>query len=255
MSRRAGVPKPRWTDADLGFMQDHADWPHARVAQALGRSVQSVKHKRMSLARGEVVKSEPWTEMELEILVEFGSWATADQLAEKLPGRSVDAIYHRRQQLGIASPGGGMKLPQVIGARPLLAKTCTMCGRLLQAEWFSFKRTVRQWNPSCRICESNRGTAYKVGRDQRGVVKSDKSAARLQALTIPRATRRGMEWTEKEHKVLSDPDLTLLQKALLLNRTYIAVKNVCSTSGYKSHVGLGEPTDLWRIFNPNDAAA
>ena len=62
----------------------------------------------------------------------------------------------------------------------------------------------------------------------------------------------GQPYTDEDHKVLSDQDLTLLQKALRLGRSYAAVRSMCMRSGYRSHVGLGDPErDQWKIDNPN----
>lgn len=71
-------------------------------------------------------------------------------------------------------------------------------------------------------------------------------------MTEPTAHRKGQPWLEVDHKILADPDYTLTEKALLLERTYAGVQRACSANGYRSHVGKGDPErDQWIIDNPN----
>jgi len=78
------------------------------------------------------------------------------------------------------------------------------------------------------------------------------SLQKLQALTIPGASQAGQPWIEADFAVLQDPDMTILQKARALHRTYNATSTACTRSGFKSLVGLGDPErDQWLIDNPN----
>lgn len=83
-------------------------------------------------------------------------------------------------------------------------------------------------------------------------MQSNESYRRLQALTLACASRHRQPWMESDFKVLANPDMTILQKALTLGRSYMAAQSACSANGFKSHVGLGDPErDQWIIDNPN----
>lgn len=74
-----------------------------------------------------------------------------------------------------------------------------------------------------------------------------------QAATVELATRSGLPYIDKDFKVLADPQLTQIDKALTLGRTYAAISNMCGKNGYSSlgH-SLGSATSsAWSIDNPN----
>jgi hypothetical protein len=49
-----------------------------------------------------------------------------------------------------------------------------------------------------------------------------------------------------------NPDMTRMQKALLLHRTYLSIAGKCQSLGYMSKASLGDPErDQWMIDNPN----
>lgn len=242
---------PAWTDEEIGFLLDNWSLPMKQLAEELGRTPGAVAGKRMAIRRGWTPRMTFWTEEEDQVILESGPYTTLRQLAEQLPGRSEKVIKTRRERLGVEVAHRQNQLPGTIGARPLLAKTCIDCGRLLQAEWFGFSTGSRRWNSHCRQCHTTRTAATPAYNDRSGH-SSTESYYRLQRLTSERATRTGEEYTDADHEVLADPDLTVLQKALRISRSYAATMGVVKRNGYKSHVGLGEPTDLWRIFNPND---
>lgn len=205
--------------------------------------------------------AQKWKSEENQIILEFGPRMTSESLTKLLPGRSVKAVATQRNRLGVSGPEPMQMKVTNIGARPLLAKTCTACGRLLQAEWFGRdnRRGSRSWRSRCRICRGlmeqsshylNPTTAQK---DRKKEAASD-WVARAQELTRSRANRNNAEYTSKDHEVLMDSELTILQKALRLERTYSAVASACIRAGYRSAYGLGEPTDLWLIFNPNESS-
>lgn len=246
-----------WTDEELGLVQDRPDWPTRRLAAELGRTKASVNNIRRKLARGWTPVQEAWTADEDDILLTT-PWFTAEQQSQRLVGRTPVAVRRRRERLGIeALPV--TKEPTHVGARPLVAKTCLTCGKLLQASWFQFHSSQRRWFPSCKRCTNDAtqarnvaaGYPYRKTKEHQDA-NQRASKARLEAITAPRATRHRELWTEADHQTLADPDLTILQKALRLGRTHNATASMCQRNGYRSHVGLGEPTDEWRIFNPNE---
>lgn len=207
-------------------------------------------------------ETQRWMAEENQIILDFGSRMTSESLAKLLPGRSAKATAEQRRRLGVRGPEPAQTKVTNIGARPLLAKTCTACGRLLQAEWFGrdTRRGSTSWRSRCRICRGlmEQSSHYHNPTPAQKERKREASAdwiARAQELTRSRATRNNVQYTSKDHEVLSDPDLTILQKALSLGRTYSAVASACLRAGHRSAYGLGEPTDLWLIFNPNEGNA
>lgn len=188
--------------------------------------------------------SRRWSKAEDEFLIANCSMTAA--VAGAHLGRTEGAVVMRRVGLrgaGATTTRFGRNLsPTNIGSRPLLAKTCLGCGLLLQAQWFA-KRAASRTN-KCVRCR-----ATKVQR-QRPSAKAAQD--RYQALTIPGASHSGEPWSGPDLAILQNPDMTLMQKALMTRRTYSAVTSKCHSHGYRSHVGLGDPErDQWKIDNPN----
>lgn len=260
--RRAPRTLRRWTDAEMGFLADHATWPAARIAHALNRSEVGTRQMRARLSAGWTPQSLPWSESDEDFLLKTPH-LTAQRVAELL-GRTAAAVTGRRNLLSRATgmrfgDQGSQKSPFHIGARPLIAKTCPDCGLLLAAKWFEDSGTGRR-RTRCRRCDP--GSARKR-RDSPSMVRvltggksasSRASMARMQAVTRDRATRHGEPWITEDDHILSDPDLMLVEKALQLGRTYAATAHACQERGYKSKRGLGDSeAEQWRIDNPNAA--
>lgn len=257
MSRREGVQL--WADDEFGFLADHEDWTAKAVAEALGRTRGSVEHKRSQLRNGWSPQIQDWTPEEDEFLLatpHFTRW----QVADKLPGRTPNAVMGRRSHLaqkhGVRF-GTSNKDPNTVGSRTLLAKTCPDCGLLLQARWFTFRRARGgKWNTKCVRCEprgSWRPSATKQAENDR---TNKRFAAAMHAITRPRAERHGEPWMEADDQTLQDPDLTLLEKALRLERTYGATATRCKAMGYSSKKGLGDPKHgHWIIRLPEQVPA
>lgn len=238
-----------WTDYELGFIQDHDDWTAARIGHDLGRSAQAVAAKRWKIRGGWTPKLARWTAAEDDFLIANTRLSTADAASHL--GRTEDAVRERRKALkrqGLTGKFGGNWSPTIIGARPLLAKTCPDCGLLLQAMWFKPKDGT--WTRLCKRCTKARENP--PAKTKRASEQGNESRRRLQSLTLACASHHGEPWTESDFKVLADPDLTILQKALTLGRSYSAAQSACHASGFKSKVGLGDPErDQWIIDNPN----
>lgn len=242
-----------WTDEEIGFLQDHADWTARRLAEETGRSIRAIESTRTRLRRGWAgrLQNLPWSEDEDHALIEAGHWKTAEALAEDLVGRTPEAIAKRRLQLGLVTARG--LRPSDIAARPLVAKTCLECGQLLAGTWFTFNKKTGIWSATCRHCHSARSSDRSRSNRDRSNRYSRDSFARANRLTAERATRRGEPYAEADYKVLADPLLTDLQKALRLQRTLAGVTCARKRAGLKSKPdGLGDPErDVWVIDNPN----
>lgn len=245
----------RYTDEELGHVLNTLDRPAREVAEALGRPGYAIDKMRRLVRSGWAREREPWTDDEIEVIQNPG--LTVRQMAERLPGRTEGAITTRRHVLQVNAGNflGSDLNPAEVRGRTLLAKTCLRCGLLLPADWFGSAHRRgsgrKVWRPYCRKCASASATDSKKARGDGGA-SSRAYEAKAQAITIPLAEKRGSEYTEEDHKVLSDPSLTRLAKALILKRTYRAASSQCSLHGYKSNFRLGSPEkDRWIIDNPN----
>jgi len=246
-----------WTDWEYGVVAENADMTLAELADELGRSIAGVKHARWKLRNGWTraqETTEAWTSAEDAVLL-ANKFATAPEAAN-LVGRSTEAVRKRRRALkdmGHELPHWtGNASPFRPGARPILAQTCPDCGLLLQAKWFTIVSGA--WRKRCTRCHSNRSEPARRGLRNKSdqARRSKESAEKYQALTLPNAKNNGNPYTEADIKTLSDPDLTLFQKALILKRSYMAVAGAAHRYGYPSAVGLGDPErDQWMIDNPN----
>lgn len=252
-----------YSDEELGFIAEHQGWPAWRIAEQIGRSKESVCKKRRELRKGWVAQRERFSESEDEFILSTPH-LTARQVATHL-GRHTASVEGRRHHLakthGVSFDTYSTKSPFHIGARPLIAKTCTKCGLLLPSDWFSWnaqQNGTGGWRTQCRKCVAAASadlfarTPERRRDESKHATGSRRSKAILKAMTAPTADRGRMPWLDADHEILRDPDLTLLEKAIKLRRTYNATTIMCSTHGYRSHVGLGDAErDLWVIDNPN----
>lgn len=261
--QRAGeAPQRRskaWTDNDLAYAAD-TTLTAPDVAHITGHSVGSVRVMRHKLRQGWQPGRAMWSEDEDEFLRNAPNM-TAEQIARQL-GRSREAVTLRRHKIGCAPGTSQHAKPWVVDDRRLLAKTCPECGLLLGAEWFgriSFRvnnGAGERWGTYCSQCRqqkpAQKNRTYSKRQKKANSRRAVATHQRLQALTVPQATRGGQEWTERDFDVLADPNRTLLEKALTLKRTYIAVSRQAYTRGFKSKVGLGDVSlGVWRILFPN----
>lgn len=249
-----------WTDDEIGYLTDTLSLPAQEVADALGRTVSSVKSCRSRVRNGWAGPVQlPWSTTEEAVIMAF-PYATADEIATKLPGRTSEAVTKRRSTLGAEVVHRQRKNPQSPGPRTMVARTCTTCGLLLPGAWFSTTTRTgkgRVHSRSCRKCNSADDLA-RVQRDDKYADKK-RSAANAyqqmaQAITAPLAENGGQDYTEADHKILSDQTLTGLEKALRMKRTYNAVLIASGKFGYRVRGGtlLGDPAeDQWLIDNPN----
>jgi len=240
-----------WTDEEYGLVAS-SDKPIADLAAEMGRTRHAVQKVRNKLRAGWVPNRAPgWSEDEDALLLSTLRLPAKDVAASM--GRTVSAVHQRRHSLKSAGEAsgafGGNVSPYKPGARPMLAKTCPECGLLLQAKWFRQDGERKAWSRQCRRCfRAGRGPE-KSAADR---VRSEASKYALQTMTLPGAVNHNKPWLEEDMKVLADPDMTRLEKALALQRTYHSVCNAVRKFDFPSKVGLGDPErDQWMIDNPN----
>lgn len=202
------------------------------------------------------VRGRPWTDDEIEVLRRT-THLTASAVAAQL-GRSLYSVKTMRHRLskdeGLVYLMGNAYNPNNVGSRRLLAKTCLGCGLLLPADWYTLRGSggglKRGWMDRCVRCVPRSSQP----RPSTAGVGPSRSRLELQRITRARADRHGQPWLEADHLVLRDSTLTIFEKAIQLGRSYEAVTVACSSNGYTSRVGKGDPMHgVWRIENPNEA--
>jgi hypothetical protein len=234
-----------WTDDELGYLVDNMSVRAPVLAGHLDRTTYSINCMKRLIRNGYAGPQQSrWSNTEDSLLAE-SEHLTSAQLSKALPGRTPGAIVARR--IKVAAPAHyGRKSPYEPGRRNVLAKTCRKCGLLLDGSWFIIK-TKSGVGSTCRKCASR----ASVRRAKSGSIRSP-YAERAQAITLPSAENVGQEYTEADHEKLADPTITALGKALILKRSYYAVRGALRANGYKSREPLGDPTlEQWRIDNPN----
>lgn len=244
----------RQSDEYWGTIAGTMDLPLVEVAELTGKTAEQIKYARRSVRTGRLPQGAGgWSDDELE-LIRMAPHLTASQLADRLPGRSMQAVKKKRTEMGAASSAGGghKNNPASVGRRTLLAKSCTTCGLVLPGAWFPWRSGPRTWASECRSCNALRNSAaIAEGRRENG----NRGNIRRQTVTLSDISRKGVAYTSEDMTVLSNPDLTTLQKALLLRRTYYGTTCAVSRFGFSSepqHVGDPE-RDQWIIDNPNSA--
>lgn len=238
---------PSWTDEEIGFLLDSPHLTSRQIGEQLGRGPQAAMIMRRKLRNGWSPSQESWTEAE-DDTIRSTPHLTAKEVGELL-GRSEPAVNYRRKRLKAAGEWSGAEKPWSVGRRKLVAKTCLKCGVLFDGTWYTW--AGNGWTSDCSRCKY-RGVDRRSGRWD----SAAHAAARLQALTVDHAERNGEPWIEADHEVLANPDLTVLEKALRLKRTYHATHQQVSKNGYSNKVGLGDAAKgRWVIANPNVLSA
>ena len=252
---RTGRHQSLWSDDELGFLQDHWNWPSADVAEALGRTRRQVNYQRSRITRGVAsIVPQRWTADDLSFLRD-NPHLTSRQAAAAL-GRTYESV---RAQRAIMSRHEGIrfgstnKSPYRPGRRTIVAMTCRGCGLILDGSWFQRSAQGVTTRTRCIRCYprtpiSPEGAARRAESKRGGTSEWVK---RLQVISAERAERAGQEYTSDDLRVLSDPDITVIEKALRLGRTYHAVVSACHQRGYTSKKGRGDPTNWqWSIYAP-----
>lgn len=246
---------PFWTGEEIDFLMRNPNLPTREASEVLGRGMRVIQAKRRHIKCGDVTPVNLWTPSEDDFVLTHPEM-TARVVSEHL-GRAETAVVARRRILATrhgVSFHHRNKNPNHPGDRRLLAKTCHDCGLLLSVDWFALKyggrgRHGKGWRSSCTRCRSvgrPRGREPWEGADSTG------HGERLQTASLPHANNHRSPWTEADHVVLSDPDQSVIAKAVELGRTYYATQSMCSENGYRSLLGKGDPVKgQWVIHNPN----
>lgn len=251
-----------WTDDEMGVIADHMTTPANVLARKLGRSPDAIYKARARVKRGWVRTRETWSPAEDEIVLSKSGTLTSAQIAHLLPGRTPESIKHRRRTLRVPHcPPAAFYNPRNVGTRRLLAKTCPSCGELLPGEKFYRRKTgnrVAAIIETCAYCTSEKSKKWRGENPEEQPRPKGEAMKRYvtmaQELSLRSATRQGEPYLEADFKVLADPHMSQLAKALKLRRTYYAVSNACAKNAFTSSSGIahGDRLDAaWHIDNPN----
>lgn len=239
-----------WRDDEYAFLEDHPELTNREAGLALRRTEQAVMRKRQKLRKGWEPTLDPWDPEDVSFIRE-NPHMTAKQQADSL-GFSLSRVLGQRNRLrmkeGVTfASNGTSKLPTDIGGRTLLAKTCPSCGYFLPARWFQFvKGKGGYWSTKCSRCASGIRRQYPEGNET-SRARSYASRQRQQEVSLVTAIRNRDEWTGSDHTILADPELSTLEKAVRLGRSYYAVQHVTQEHGYKNRTGLGSQRTAWSI--------
>lgn len=228
-----------------------------QVTDLLDRSYHAVKTRRTTLNNGGTTN--PFWTVEEDVFIRNTLHLSNAAVAREL-GRTRRAVAHRRMTLGLRSANGcgpnTVDSPHAIGQRALLARTCWKCGLLLDGSWFYPVRNRKTgnstWSARCVRClgQPTPGQTRRQPRPRpHGEARYRQAMA---AITQPRATRTGEPYGERDHQVLADPNLSKLEKALKLGRTFAAVDRALATFHYRSLRGRGDPAHVQWIIRLRD---
>lgn len=234
-------------DHELAIALDPAI-PVAEAAEIVNRTKNGIWAMRKKAREGTLTLRSSWSDAEIEFLIS-NPYMTAKQISGHT-GRTESAVA--QMKLKLAREQGvefhrGSKSPMSVGQRPLLAKTCADCGMFLGAEWFreTVSRSIRMnWASSCKKCASERAERF-----QRREGRLGDNSRKYQEVSVHYAHNNGQEYTDADYDILQREDMSLLEKAIAMGRTYAAVSGAVQKFNLQVKHRLGEPQESeWKIF-------
>lgn len=193
-----------------------------------------------------------WTQDQIDVAMRLPAREAAEVL-----GRTPTAVYLIRHKVRNGyvpqPPSNGrsrhLSVAWSRGGRTLLAQTCTKCGWLIDARYFGKQtytrkgRTYTRWRYWCSWCMTEKTSQDRRERRARGL-----RDRRSSDVDIP-TPRSGYTWTEFDHQVAADPNLTVIEKALKTGRSYRAITQACAKNHYPSLPlpWIGEKKETWQI--------
>lgn len=254
-----------WNEERLGYIHETLHSPASGVAEALGVTANSVYGVRAKLKRGFTgTKWSAWGAEDDLIITKYANTRSPSQIAAMFPGRTRSSVSSRMRKLGVQPALKGERFsPFSRDGRPLLAKTCTRCGELIAAkDYFAFKDTGNI-KSHCRFCDAELKKLWRVENPERaaehgfssgGADRASEWRRRADEATRPSAKRSGEPYLERDFVVLENSSLSVLGKALKLERTWSAVHQACRRFGFGSKSANSLPMredEKWSIDNPN----
>lgn len=250
------VHKP-WTDSEITTLVAlRSTNTAAEISGHLGRSIGSVKSQLHELGVTTGGKSggysPPWTDADDAALTELRPTCTLAQIGMYL-GRTTAAVIRRQDQLrrnGVDIPTSWQKKNPHFMPRSraiLVAKTCSACGQFLEAANFSYSSGA--YASVCRGCTKER-YLLKHGNFQR-----NENTELLQEITYAQASNERLRYTEDELLTLKDLTKSDFEVALTLGRSFYAIQNKRSKSGFVSRKRPRHMKGEWIIHFPEAQVA
>lgn len=243
----------RYIDQEMSVIADPSV-PAAEAAEAVGVHAQTVLKIRQHM-RHSFFELSDWIDAEIDFLIVSHHRMSTKRMAEFL-GRPVEHVQVEMNRLRtngiVGKRSNASKEPHAVGGRPLLAKTCPHCGKLLDRSWFqgrTDKKGRRSWETACKACK--RGAYGRADEQARHKARASSRSYYdlLQAYTAEHAVNSGNEWTSADLEVISDPSMTTFSKAMQLKRTYAATQSAVHKHGASSRPQLGDPeAGRWHLF-------
>lgn len=145
------------------------------------------------------------------------------------PGRTGWCGTHRSRIQKYGSPNPP-ELAHFVGTRILLAKTCPRCGEL-RSDYH--RRKGGHWRSYCKGCvyldnrERTKRRGYDVGRKRSNSRRQNTNIyqRQYQDTSLPGATNIYQPYTSTEWDVILREDITIMEKAKILHRTFKGIDN------------------------------
>lgn len=115
---------------------------------------------------------------------------------------------------------GGSPWKKKMRPRQLVARSCVGCGEIKMADEFAIKSS------RCRPCASRHTVDWQRSHlsPQQQSDATIRKHQKRQAKSLDTASRRGYQWTGPEFELLARDDLSNVQLAEMLGRTFHAVR-------------------------------
>lgn len=117
-------------------------------------------------------------------------------------------------------------LPPTANGRTIIAKTCLSCERIRLTAEFPNRTDRASTDPWCNDCAAARTRSWSQANPDKHRSGRRRTERRYQTETIDTATNRGKEWNGAEIEILLRDDITIREKARMLNRTYGGVRTM-----------------------------
>lgn len=245
-----------WSEGDEAYLRAHWDDKIPDLARVLGRTEQAVRGRRSLIRRRDGLparRCERFQQDDLEFIRRNYESMTRTEIAETL-GFTLTKVSRAVWQLGLFSMAKvPRRNPFEVGSRTLLARTCTQCGILKNAEQFLWKPRpdgdgYRTRASACRSCEaSRRRTQYRRNPTPQ-MVTSRSWYSKVQSITVPRAYSKDEPWDQNQDAVIKDTSLPLLIAALRTGRSYASASGRASRLGVKRRKKLVDADKNWVVI-------
>lgn len=226
----AGIP---WSEEEDEIV--NSTMPLPDIAEATGRTIKAIRHRRAKLKSGGTRRFRRWTPSEDALILTPG--ASAESLASAI-GCTIVQVRSRRSYLqrGVVKPLAQCRArgcdqpidPSANRNRKYCSRACVDYARYwrdpdkrrLQANNLRAKNPTRIREAKARYWNLNR---ERILVARRGEPVARDLRKRAQAATATAATRHRARWSAAEDLIVLRDDISAIEMAFMLNRTLSAV--------------------------------